>query len=141
MKKMLFKTLAVTIMMLAISIHAFAQSPGSIKGQWNFNLRPPAGGSLPVPVTFKSKGKGSIATPVGVVPLIFRETATIFSAVLEFPMGLPQDGSDVTIVVRGNKVDSNTLMGTAYFITDIPDPGNPIGFVIIPFVFDGTRQK
>jgi hypothetical protein len=140
MKKLFLFFCFSLLFVFVTSSQALAQNNKPLKGTWLFMFKNDQPGSLPVPVTFKKGGKGSVSIPTGKFLLIYRESDTEFSAVTELPNGDPVNGNDITAVVRGQKT-STTATGSAFFITDMPDPANPIGFLTDFFTFTGARQK
>lgn len=140
MKKLLLFFCFSLLFVFVTSSQAFGQNNKPLKGTWLFMFKNDQPGSLPVPVSFKNGGKGSVSIPTGRFLLIYRESTTEFSAVTELPNGDPINGNDITALVRGQKT-SDTATGSAFFISDIPDPANPIGLKTDFFTFTGMRQK
>ncbi|MEW6736515.1 MAG: hypothetical protein AB1489_34815 [Acidobacteriota bacterium] len=138
MKKILFNIMLLTVLMLGVgTAQAWAQNK-PIKGNWIFTIQTPAG-ALPVPFSFKAKGKGSFITPSGALQLAYREKGAAISIALEAP-GLAPDGSDITIVVRGNKTDDKTITANGIIIFSTPDTANPTGFMTAVSPITGARQ-
>ncbi|MEW6731510.1 MAG: hypothetical protein AB1489_09270 [Acidobacteriota bacterium] len=142
MKKVLFNLMLLVALVLCVSVgHADAQQK-SLKGKWQFILNIPAG-PLPVQVSFKSKGKGTVDVPgFGTLSLAYRERGTTFSVSLEGP-GFAPGGEDISIVIRGTKTDNNTITGTAIFIASGPDPtmcNSCTGFRTVLIPTTGTRK-
>ncbi len=136
MKKFAFHFVFMALLVCGFSVsQAWAQKP--LKGGWTFTFNTPMG-ALPLPVTFKSAGKGTVSAPAGNLPLSYRESGANFSIALEGP-GLNPAGGDLTFVIRGTKTDSS-VTGTAYAITDTADPSSPIGFTSAPLMVTGKRN-
>jgi hypothetical protein len=136
MKKLGFNLFLLVMLMLSFStVQAWAAKP--LKGNWTFTLNTPMG-ALPVPVAFKSKGKGSFTGPSGVLPLAYRESDSAFSIAFEGP-GLSPDGSDLTFVIRGSKTDTS-VTGKAIVLTDNVDATNPTGFAVLLLDVTGMRN-
>lgn len=136
MKKVVFNLFLFAVLVLGYSVTtAWAQKP--LKGNWIFTVQTPMG-ALPVPFAFKSKGKGTVATPTGSLNMAYREKGANVSITLEGP-GLAPDGSDLTIIVRGTKTDS-TLTAMGIFVTDTADPSSPAGFAVVLSPVTGMRQ-
>lgn len=125
------------IFILAISVNAWGQQP--LKGNWIFNIPTGSGtATLPIPYTFKAKGKGVIPSVVGKINFSYREKGNVFSVIFEAP-GAGPGGIDVTVLLRGTKTDT-TVMGQTIAITDMPDPSNPTGFALAVGPLTGTRK-
>jgi hypothetical protein len=141
MKKYFLYSFLLAIFIFSCNSQALAQR-NPLNGQWLFKVQQGQAGEseLPIPVTFKKKGLGTVSVPTGVLSMIYRESDTEFSSLTEYPMGLLTDGSDVTVLVRGTK-DANTSVGTLTFIAEKPDPSNPLGILIVPFKYTASRQK
>lgn len=142
MRKIIFQVFFLSLLLLAAtSSQAMAQSKSTLKGQWLFNFTQPQGGVLPAPIVFGNGNKGTVATPLGVFPLTYRETDTSFSGTSELPQGLPSDGSDISVLVRGVKKSATSVTGTSLFITEKPEPSSPLGIMVIVLTFEGNKQK
>jgi hypothetical protein len=136
-KKLFFNFLLLVVLMLGVSAsQAWAQKP--LKGSWTFTLQT-ASGALPVPVTFKANGKGTVTVPTGNLTMGYREKGGNFSLVFE-GAGLAPDGSDLSFLVRGTKTDTS-VTATGVAILDSADPSNPTGFVTALLPITGVRNK
>lgn len=136
MKKFAFNLFLLALMVFAFSaVDTFAQKP--LKGAWTFMIQTPMG-TLPVPVTFKAAGKGTLVVPTGTLPLAYREKAAGVSLAFE-GAGLAPDGTDLSFVVRGTKTDT-AFTGTAIAITSTADPSNPTGFAVLQLPTTGKRN-
>jgi hypothetical protein len=136
MKKLGFNLFLLAMLMLCFSTaQAWAAKP--LKGNWVFTLQTPMG-ALPVPVSFKAKGKGTLSSPTGALPIAYRESSDNFSVSLEGP-GLAPDGSNLSLVIRGSKTDS-AVTAKAILITETADPANPTGFAVVVLDVAGARQ-
>jgi len=141
MKKILFSLLLFLAILAIGKDQAFAQQ-NALKGQWLFNIVNQSKTiNFPAPITFKNHGKATVATPFGILPIVYQETDTTFSGAVEFKMGLPEDGSDVTIVLHGTKMGPDNIKGVGYFVTQKPDPSNPLGVRVDLYTVEGVRQK
>lgn len=140
MKKIILSVLFLSLFFLTGSFsNILAQQP-PIKGNWTFTIFPDGGGALPVPFVFKNKGKGTVATPLGISVMVYREDGTTFSLVTEIPKILP-DGTDATFLMRGTKMADGSVKGFAFQISDKPDPASPIGLLFFSADFTGIRDK
>src|SRR5438067_1784825 len=100
MKKIVFQLLFLALVVFSFNTaQAWALKP--LKGSWTFMVVTPMG-ALPVPVTFKSKGKGAVSVPTGTLTMSYREKDANISLCFEGP-GLSPDGGDLTFVIRGTK--------------------------------------
>jgi hypothetical protein len=95
-------------------------------------------GTLPVPVSFKKGGKGTVNGPTGLLTLSYRENGANVSICFEGP-GLNPAGGDLTLVIRGTKTDT-TITATGYAITDTPDSSSSVGFMVVNLPVAGTRM-
>ena len=136
MKKTLLRTFFLSLIVLAFAVvPSFAQKP--LKGGWTFTIQTPMG-ALPVPISFKANGKGTLTVPTGVLQLAYREKGANISIAFEAP-GLAPDGSDLTFVVRGTKTDT-AVTASAIVITSTVDPSSPAGFAITQLPIAGKRN-
>jgi hypothetical protein len=136
MKKTFFRTFFLALFVLAFSaVPSYAQK--DLKGNWTFTIQSPMG-ALPVPFSFKTKGKATATVPTGTLQVAYREKAANISVALEAP-GLAPDGTDLTFVIRGTKTDT-TVTATAIVITSTVDPSSPGGFAITTLPVSGRRN-
>jgi hypothetical protein len=115
-----------------------AHSTAALKGNWVFSMQT-AIGSFPADVSFKPNGRGSIDF-FDSLPLVYREDGARFSTAVEVPAELSPNGQAMTIVFRGTKTSHTQVSGQMLFISDIPDPTNPFGFLEISGTFTGERR-
>lgn len=136
MKKYVFSfVFLLLIMLVSGTSQAWAQKP--LKGNWIVIVQAPIG-TVPVPIAFKAGGKGTITGPGGKIPIAYREKGSSYSVAFE-GVGLGANGTDVSIIVRGSKQDT-TLDGKVIFISDTPDPSNPLGFSLFVGTAMGKRN-
>lgn len=141
MKRFAINVLFLLVIMLGISVsQSWAQSTKPLKGNWIFMAQTSAG-IVPIPFSFKNAGKGTLIGPAGKMNLAYREKGSNFSLTFEFPNADPMLG-DVTLTIRGMKVDDKTIVGDSIIITDMPDPASVTGrvTVMIPGSVNGKRQ-
>jgi hypothetical protein len=113
----------------------WAQKP--LKGNWVFTIQTPMG-ALPVPFSFKAKGKGVFTGPGGALPIVYREDKELVSILTE-AIGLAPDGGNLSFLIRGTKTDSS-VTANAIVVTDTVDASNPTGFAVVILPVSGKRQ-
>src|SRR5438874_7250083 len=139
MKKIVFNFLLLAVLMLGVSSsQALAQSK-PLKGYFQATLTIPQLGSVPVGLSFKNGGKGTL-TGTSKLQLVYREDSNgNFSASVEVPAQNSPNGQAVTVVIRGTKTDDNNFEGVLILILDAKDPSSPIQFVAAPGKVTGKR--
>ena len=138
MKKFTFHLFLSIIFSLTMGI-AMASAQQPAKGNWTFTTNT-ALGTLDIHCIFKQQGKGFIIGGPTMLPITYREQGNLFSSSFE-GMDLWPDGSNISVVFRGVKVDDNTIEGNSIIIEEAVDLSNPTGFVTFQIPFVGKRDQ